>query len=32
MVVVLRAPRSTTTIVEVSYGFGYLAHRAQLSP
>jgi hypothetical protein len=28
----LRAPRSTTTIVEVSYGFGYLAHRAKISP
>jgi len=28
----LRAPRSTATAVEASYGFGYLAHRAQLSP
>ena len=28
----LRAPRRTATAVEVSYGFGYLAHRATLSP
>ncbi len=28
----LRAPRNSSTAVEASYGFGYLAHRATLKP
>ena len=28
----LRAPRNPSATVEASYGFGYLAHRATLSP